>query len=94
MRRALGVGMPFLLLVFSLVTVPIRLLGPDGLARYHTLQKELLSISAYNAALRHQTRRLMYQVEQLRRSPDAMDHVARDELGWVGPSDVLIHFGK
>ena len=43
---------------------------------------------------RHQVDVLRQRVDRLRRDPEALEAVAREELGWVRPEDLVVIFER
>ena len=84
--------LPFGLLVFAVVCVPLRILSEDGLPRYRKLSYQLTRVEAQNARLRKQIARRSREVEALRSDPNAVERIARDELGMVRDDEVVFQF--
>lgn len=85
-------GLPLLFLGVAAVVVPIRILEADGLPRYRTLKTELRRVERDNDRLRMRIRSLRAQVSALRSDPEAVEKIARDELGLVRSDEMVIHF--
>ncbi len=84
--------LPFGLLVFAVVCVPLRILSEDGLPRYRKLRDQLTKVSAGNARLTRAIRERADQVNALRRNPEAVERLARDELGMVRDGEIVFQF--
>lgn len=84
--------LPFGLLVFAVVCVPLRILSEDGLPRYRKLRDQLAKVSAENARLTRAIRARAEQVDALRRNPEAVERLARDELGMVRDGEIVFQF--
>jgi cell division protein FtsB len=74
--------------------VPYHVYARSGLARTLELRRELVSVKARNADLKEETLRLARQAEALRDDPDAIERVARLELGWVKPGEVILDLSQ
>lgn len=83
---------PFALLVFAVVSVPLRILSEEGLPRYRKLRSQLERVSADNAELTREIARLSREVDALRSDPEAVERIARDELGMIREDEVLFQF--
>lgn len=84
--------LPFALLVTAIVAVPLRMLDEEGLPRYRALKRELERVDADNDRLRRELRDLSREVRSLKSDPDALEHIARDELGMVRPGELVFQF--
>jgi cell division protein FtsB len=85
-------ALPFGLLVFAVVCVPLRILSEEGLPRYRKLRHELERVRTENTVLTRDISRLSRDVEGLRHDPEAVERIARDELGMVRDDEVLFQF--
>ena|SRR5262245_49053806 len=83
---------PFGLLVFTIVTVPLHLLQGQGLPRYRALSEELAKVQSKNALLSREVRELNDLTERLRVDPRAVERIARDELGMVRDGEIVFQF--
>lgn len=95
MRRlasSFGLFLPFALLVFAVVVVPLRILDDQGLPRYRALRAELHQVRQNNDRMRRQVRDLQRNVKLLRSDPEAIERIARDELGMVRDGELLFQF--
>ena len=84
--------LPFGLLIFALVAVPLRILSEEGLPRYRKLSAQLLRLQTDNQALHKAIERLSADVHGLRSDPRAVERIARDELGLLREGEVLFQF--
>jgi len=98
MRRAtktwLGRGAAAVLITAVLSYVPYHVYARSGLARTLQLRRELAQLRLKNALLKDETDRLARQAEALRDDPDAIEHVARTELGWVKPGEIVLDLSR
>jgi cell division protein FtsB len=90
MERAL----PIAVLGLALVSVPVLILGPEGLPRLRGLERETTQVSAENLELRREVNKLRVEVRELRDDPAAVERIARDQLGLVRKSEVVFQFGR
>ena len=90
--RAIAWMLPFGLLVFAVVSVPLRILSEEGLPRYRKLRVQLERVTTENAQLGRDIARLSREVEGLRSDPEAVERIARDELGMIREDEVLFQF--
>ena len=84
--------LPFALLVMAIVAVPLRILDDRGLPRYRVLKAELGEVAEANERLEAEVRALQRQVEGLRSDPEAIERVARDELGMIREGELVFQF--
>ena len=98
MRRAtktwLGRGAAAVLIAGVLSYVPYHVYARSGLARTLELRRELAQLRLKNALLKDETDRLARQAEALRDDPDAIERVARTELGWVKPGEIVLDLSR
>jgi cell division protein FtsB len=85
-------GLPLSVLTVSLIAVPVLLLEPQGMPRMRALEKELSGVEAENLELRRDVARLRGDVRDLRDNPNAVERIAREQLGLVRKSEVVFQF--
>ena len=83
------------LLAATLVTcllgyIPYHVYARSGLARTISLRRDLAALRARNADLRAENQRLARDADGLRSDLGAIERVARAELGWVRPGEILV----
>jgi cell division protein FtsB len=83
---------PFGLLVFTIVAVPLHILDGLGLPRYTALRDELVRVQAKNERLKREVDELRKQTARLRSDPRAIEAIARDELGMVREDEIVFQF--
>jgi cell division protein FtsB len=90
-RRRLWIfrGVAAVLLALTFGYLPYRIYARSGFARYLHLRGELTAIKAQNARLRAENERLQREADALASDPRALERVARAELGWVRPGEVI-----
>lgn len=86
--------LPFGLLAFVVVFVPLRILDDEGLPRYRVLRAELRRVQDENDRLRGDLWHLEREVTALRSDPESLERIARDELGMLGPGEILFQFDE
>lgn len=98
MRRAtktwLGRGAAAVVVAGVLAYVPYHVYARSGLARTLELRRELAQLELHNALLKDETDRLAREAEALRDDPDAIERVARTELGWVKPGEIVLDLSR
>ena len=73
---------------------PYYLYAQSGFARYLQLRRELAVTEVRNARLRGENERLFREAEALRSDTRAVENVARADLGWVKPGEVVFDLGR
>lgn len=80
------------LVTFALGYVPYHVYARSGLARTLQLRRDLAALRTRDSELRGENERLAREAEALRTDPDAIERVARAELGWVRPGEIIVDF--
>lgn len=73
---------------------PYYLYAQSGFARYLQLRRDLAATEQRNTRLRAENERLMREAEALRSDMRAVENVARADLGWVKPGEVIVELGR
>ncbi len=101
MSRRSRVGHPWILRGIAAILLaaifgygPYHLYARSGFARYLQLRRDLVATQAKNSRLRAENERLARDAEALRASPRAVENVARADLGWVRPGEVIFDLGR
>lgn len=76
--------------VATLGYLPYHLYARSGLVRTVRLRQELSTLRARNATLAAENRQLQREAESLRDDADAIERVARVELGWIKPGEIIV----
>jgi len=84
--------LPVAILVVAVVGAPVLIFSPQGLPRLRSLQKELADVEDENAELHREIDALHGRVARLRDDPGAVERIARDNLGLVRQTEVVIQF--
>ena len=74
--------------------VGAALFGGGGVARHEKLKRELVDLEGRNQHLESENRRLAREAEALRHDERYIEHVIRDELGWVAADEMVVIFPK
>jgi cell division protein FtsB len=92
--RASAWLVPFGLLVFTVVSLSLRILSEEGLPRYRKLRAQLVHIEGENTTLEKRIGRLTREVKALAHDPEAVERIARDELGLLRDGEILFQFAE
>jgi cell division protein FtsB len=92
--RAMARLVPFGLLVFTVVSLSLRILSEEGLPRYRKLRAQLEHVQQENGALDKRIERLNREVKALTNDPEAVERIARDELGLLREGELLFQFAE
>ena len=65
------------------------LFGEDGVVRHERLNERLERVQTLNDDLKSENGRLKIEANALRHDPEFVEHVIRDELGWVKDDEVV-----
>jgi cell division protein FtsB len=76
-----------------LAYVPYHLYARSGLARTLGLRRDLAVLTVRNRELGAETDRLAREAAALRDDVTALERVARVELGWVRPGELVLEMG-
>lgn len=89
-ERLVPVGM----LVVAAVSVPVMLSSPSGLARLQALQSQRETLDLEVSRLEREIEQLRFQAESIKTSPSSIERVARDELGLVRRTELVMQFKR
>jgi cell division protein FtsB len=78
------------LVMVALGYIPYHVYARSGLARTLVLRRDLAGLKARNVQLAAENERLAREAEALRSDPAALERVARAELGWVRPGEIVV----
>ena len=87
-------GLAAVLLAVTFGYVPYHLYARSGYARYLELRRDLVAAKSRNTRLRAENERLAREVEALRTDSRALEQVARADMGWVRPGEILFYFAE
>ena len=85
--------LPLLVLSLSVVSVPVMIFSPTGAPRLRALSEEKRRVDVEVSRLGDQIRRLRVEVRQLKSDPAKIERVARDELGLLRQTEIVVQFG-
>ncbi|HUT77417.1 MAG TPA: septum formation initiator family protein [Polyangia bacterium] len=85
-------ALPLALLLTAAVLVPLKVFDSNGLDRVRRLTLELQSIEEANQLIRRENEALRQQIRAFHSDPGYIEKIARDELGLIGPSEVVYQF--
>jgi cell division protein FtsB len=83
-----------LLVAAALGYIPYHVYASSGLARTLALRRDLAELHARNEDLRAENERLAREADGLRSDLGAVERVARTDLGWVRPGEIVIDLGS
>jgi cell division protein FtsB len=83
---------PLGMLLVAVVSVPLMLWSPSGLARLQALRNQQETLGLEVARLEREIERLRFQAESIKTSPSSIERVARDELGLVRRTELVMQF--
>ncbi len=83
-------SLPLGLVIFAGLFVPVSVMDEEGLPRYRALRDELRGLEVRNAELAEKVQAAKTQVHALRDDEAVIEQVAREELGMVSPSEVIL----
>jgi len=90
--RFLRYALPIALLLTAAVGLPLGLFGSKGLDRVRRLSLELQEFEEANRSIRRENEALRRQIRALHSDPGYIEKIARDELGLIGPQEVVYQF--
>ena len=94
MTASLRQLLPWALLLLASVSVPWMVWSPGGLGRLDTLEQQRKGLSVEVQRLERQIERLRVEAESVKTSPTSIERVARDELGLVRQTEIVVQFRK
>jgi cell division protein FtsB len=83
---------PLGMLLVAAVSVPVMLLSPSGLSRLEALRSQRETLLFEVARLEREIGRLRHEAESIKTSPSSIERVARDELGLVRRTELVMQF--
>lgn len=90
----LGWLLPLALLLVAIVSVPVLAVDEEGLPRWRALRRELGEVEHENDRMRREVQALARDVESLRVDPEAIERIARDDLGMVREGEIVFQFAE
>ena len=86
--------LPASLLLVSATSVSLLVWSPQGLARLEALEQRRKGLELEVQHLEREIERLRIQAESIKTSPTSIERVARDELGLVRQTEIVMQFKK
>jgi cell division protein FtsB len=77
------------LVALLVASLPFELFSEGGINKYMRLKKELKNIRQRNQRLTFGVRRLRREIRELRHDDEALEEVARDELGLIRDGEIV-----
>jgi cell division protein FtsB len=84
--------LPAGLLLVSAGSVPLLIWSPTGLPRLEALEQQRQGLDVEVQHLEREIERLRIQAESIKTSPTSIERVARDELGLVRQTELVMQF--
>lgn len=88
LQRLVPLGM----LLVAAGSVPMMLWSPVGLSRLDTLQRQRHELDIEAQRIERDIERLRFQADSIKSSPSSIERVARDELGLVRQTELVVQF--
>lgn len=73
----------------ALVLAGFSASAEGGFRRYLRLSRDVVALREKNTKLTAKNAQLLSEIEALRKSPDAQEQAAREELGFVRPREMI-----
>lgn len=86
--------LPLAILAVAVVGVPVLVFEPQGLPRLRSLERDLEQVEAENRAAEREIARLRSNVKLLKDDLATAEKVARQELGLVRKSEIVLQMPK
>lgn len=80
------------MLVVAAVSVPLMFWSPSGLSRLEALQQQRQGLEVEIKRLERDIQRLRFEADSIKTSPSSVERVARDELGLVRRTELVVQF--
>ncbi len=92
LSRFIWFVLPVTLVITTAVLVPMKLFDDKGLSRVDKLDLDLKKLKATNRILKRENESLRTQIHAFHSDPEYVEKVARDELGMIGPNEIIYQF--
>jgi cell division protein FtsB len=80
------------MLLVAAASVPLMMSSPSGLSRLEALQRQRQALELEVKRLERDIERLRFRAESIKTSPSSIERVARDELGLVRQTELVVQF--
>ena len=94
LRLFVARALPLGILAVAAISVPVMVLEPSGLPRMRSLDQELKTVREENKTSEREIGELRNEVQSLRDDPNAVERIARDQLGMVRKSEIVFQFPR
>ncbi len=94
MSSAARDALPLGILAIAVIGVPVLVFEPQGLPRLRSLERDLEQVEAENRSAEREIARLRNQVKLLKDDLATVEKVARQELGLVRKSEIVLQLPK
>jgi cell division protein FtsB len=92
LSRFARIALPIVLLAAAAIGVPLKVLDSRGLERVRRLERDLEDLQEANRKIRRENEALTTEIRSFHSDPGYIERIARDELGMVGPDEVIYQF--
>jgi cell division protein FtsB len=79
----------FILLAYSLITLPVVIFGDSQRPKIEQLEHQLEDIRTDSERIRWEIKEMKEQISRLRSDPHLIKRVARQEFGYVGKDELI-----
>jgi cell division protein FtsB len=86
--------LPLVVLSAGVALAAMLLTSADGLGRLKALRAEYRRYQAESLRLELEVERLRGKADAIKRDPEAVERVARERLGLIRPSEVVVQFTR
>jgi cell division protein FtsB len=84
--------LPLLLLGVAVISVPVMIFSPTGLAHLRALEEEKRRVDEEVSRLSAEIQEYRVKVRRIKEDPAFVERAARDELGLVRQTEVVFQF--
>jgi len=86
--------LPLMVLCVAVISVPVMIFSPEGLARLRALEEEKRRADEEISRLSAQIQEYRVKVKRIKEDPAFVERAARDELGLVRQTEVVFQFRR
>ncbi len=90
--RFVRIALIICLLLLASIVVPLKVFDSRGLERVERLKRDLTTLKETNTKIRRENHALKDEIRSFHANPGYIEKVARDELGMVGPDEIIYQF--
>ncbi|MCP4604059.1 MAG: septum formation initiator family protein [Proteobacteria bacterium] len=92
LARFTRVALAIVLLLIAAIAVPLKVFDSRGIERVERLKIDLASLKETNRRIKRENEVLSNEIRAFHSDPGYIEKIARDELGMVGPDEVIYQF--